>query len=307
MPTVNFTRERSLYKAFSEQAVKARQTELAQIQEQLSTNRRVNRPSDDASAFAQARQLEALGERYAQYQRSIDSARSWSDHSQQSLDELADLFTQVYEEAVRFSNGTYSDSDRQSGVKTLQSLLGTITDQLNTRVNGEYLFAGSRTTVKPFTLDTATSEITYNGNDGGRERHIGRDVTLNINISGEDLFNLDAAAIPPVTLSSVMNDLLVAVGSGDPVELEAALGGIELARNHVVDLGGEAGNIGQRLLVAERQLADTVLLNETRRVDVEGIDLAETLFRQQQAQTGLQTSLRVAANVLQTSLLDYLR
>lgn len=313
MPTVNLARERSLYKAFSEHALKSRQSELAKVSEQLATFRRVNRASDDASAYIQARQLEALGERYTQYERSIASARSWVDHTQDALDELSELFTQAYEEGVRFANATHSEEDRQAGATRLESILASVVDQLNARSGSEYLFAGSRTTVQPFVLDEATNTVTYQGNDGGRLRHVGRNVQLNINIPGDSaepgkgVFTIDPTSAPPLTITGALAGLIDAVRGGDPAQLETALANIERARDHVTDRGTEAGNIGNRLQLAEEQLADAMLLTESRRSDVEDVDMLEALVRQQQAQTGLQAALHVTASVLQKTILDYLK
>lgn len=304
MPTVNLARERSLYQAFSEHAVKARQAELSQLQEQLGTGRRINRPSDDAAGYSQARQLELLGERYAQYQRTITSSRTWVDHSQAALDRLGELFTQAYEQGVRFANGTFSAQDRQTAVQSLEGLLSSITEQLNSQVSGEYLFAGSRTTQAPFTQ--VGNVVTYNGNAGAaaeRTRRIGHSQDLVINISGQDLHDTGAG----FTITEALADLITAVGTGDPAQLDTALARVQTARDHVVDQGGEAGNIGRRLQLAEAQLADAALVTEARRSAVEDTDMAEAIMRQQQAEMGLQASLRVAANLIQTTLLDYLR
>lgn len=306
MPSVNLARERSLYKAYSEHAIKARNSDLTQLQEQLSTGLRVNRPSDDPLAYGQARRLENLGDRYSQYQRSISSARTWVDHTQAALDQVGELFTQAYEQGVRFANGTHSASDRTTAVTSLTSLLGTVVDQLNSQVNGEYLFAGSRTTVQPFTL--AGTSVTYDPTriDGGRQRTIGPGASLNINIAGTDLVEFDPGS-GPSTITTTLENLLTAVQSGNPTQLDTALQELIAARDHVIERSAEAGTIGERLQLAERQLNDAALVAEGRRSAYEEVDYADTLMRFQQAQTGLQAALKVSADILQTSLLDYLR
>jgi flagellar hook-associated protein 3 FlgL len=301
MPSVNLSRERSLYKSFTDHALQARQKDMARLQEQLTTGLRVNRPSDDPSSFGQARHLEALAQRYNQFQRSVAAARTWVDQTQQALGDLAELYTQSYEEGLRISNGIFSDGDREAAAKRLEGLLDTIVDRLNARSGDEYLFAGSRTTVKPF--DNGGAVVAYQGNDGGRTRHIGRELSINVNIDGARLNNTGAG----FTITESLENLIDAVRSGVPANMETALGQVTTSRDHVIDLGGEAGSIGTRLHIAETQLVDAALLVEGRRSKLEDADFAEAMMDLQKTQTGLQASLMVAASVLQTSILDYLR
>lgn len=301
MPSVNLARERSLYTAFSEHAVQARQMELARLQEQLSSGKRIRRPSDDPSAYAEARQMELLHDRYAQYMRSIQSSQSWVDHTQGALDRLAELYTQAYEQGVRMNSPTFSQSDRDAQADELESLLTNVVDLLNTRVGNEYVFAGSRTTEQPFTAVAAT--VTYSGNADGRQRHIGRDLTMNINIDGQTVHDTSQG----FTITEALQGLVDALRSGDQSNLDAAIDQVSIARDHLIDLGGEAGSMANRLDLAERQLTDASFMVESRRSELEDLDFAEALAAFQQTQIGLQAAVRVASSVLNTTLLDYLR
>ena len=75
------------------------------------------------------------------------------DHTQDNLNTLADLFTSAHEEAIQAANDTLSDEDREAIASSLESSLSEILDVLNTRVDDEYLFAGTNTTVRPFEQD----------------------------------------------------------------------------------------------------------------------------------------------------------
>lgn len=301
MPAVNLARERSLYTAFSKYAVQAREMELARIQEQLSSGKRVLRASDDPSAFTEARQMEVLTDRYNQYVRSIESSQSWVDYTQGAMDSLSELFTQAYEQGVRINNSSFSAGDRESEATRLESMLENVVDVLNTQVNGDYLFAGTRTAVKPF--DQVGAVVNYNGNAVARERYIGRTLKMNINIDGERLHDTGQG----FTITAAIQDLIDAVRSGDPAQMETALGEMVVARDHVIDLGGEAGSMANRLDLASNQLRDASFMIESRRSELEDLDFAEGLAALQKTQVSLQAAVRVASTVLNTTLMDYLR
>jgi len=278
--------------------------ELARLQEQLSSGRRVNRASDDPSAFSEARQMELLTNRYEQYTRSISASESWVDHSQEGLDRLAELFTEAYEQGVRINNATFSAGDREAEAQRLESVLVNVVDVMNTRAGDEYLFAGSRTTIKPFEQDAGPPPtVIYNGNSGARERHIGRDLSMNINIDGQRVHDTGKG----YTITEAIQSLIDGIRSGVPADVDAAIEEVSVARDHVIDLGGAAGAMANRLQLAQSQLRDASLIAEGRRSEMEDLDFAGAMIDFQKTQIGLQAAVQVASSVLNTTLLDYLR
>lgn len=304
MPTINLARERALYTAFSDHAIQSRQMELARLQEQLSSGQRIRRASDDPSAFTEARQMELLTNRFAQYSRSISASQTWVTRTESNLDDLAELFTEAYEQGVRVNNATLSAGDREAEAQKLESILVNIVDIMNAREGEEFIFSGSRTTVKPFVQDAGPPPtVTYNGNSGARERHIGRDLSMTINIDGNALQTMGNG----YTITEAVQGLIDGVRAGDPVAIDAAIGQVAGARDHVIDLGGQAGAMANRLTLAQTQLRDASHLAESRRSEMEDLDFAEALTKFQKSQMGLQAAVQVASSVLNTTLLDYLR
>src|SRR5690554_553758 len=186
MSSLSISRQRSLYQSFDPGALKSQQAQIAQLREQVASGKRVGRPSDDPTAFGQARRLEQLSNRYESHLRTIDSARSWVNHTEQALDHLVEVFTQASEEAVRASSAGRSDADREAIAGRLESLIAETVDTMNTRVGDAYIFAGNRTGVRPFDDDGApTANAAAIG--GARIRDIGPGSSIQINISGEQL------------------------------------------------------------------------------------------------------------------------
>ena len=301
MTSINLSRERSLSTAASERALQMVRRDLARFQEQMSTGLRVNRASDDAPAFIEARQMEKLSNRYGQYLRSIDAAQSWVDHSQDALDDIADRISEAYERGIRVNSNVFDTDDREAEATRIESIMAEVVDQLNSKEGDEYLFAGSRTTAEPF--EVVAGVVVYNGNSTGRTRQIGDNQRLDINIPGDSIHDTGAG----FTITESLQDLADAMRSGDPAQMETALERVATSRNHVLDRGAEAGSIANRLDLAATQLRDATFRVESRRSELEDVDMIAVIFEYQRAQTGFQAALKVTASVLQTSLLDYLR
>lgn len=307
MPSFFPTRSQGLYSAAADRALGTRQRTIARLQEQVSTGRRINRASDDAAASAQARRLDVLTDRNEQYTRTIDAARYWTDHTQQALDGIADRFAEAYESGVRGASGTLTASGREAVARHIEALRETVVEGLNKRAGDEYLFGGTRVDQPPFDDDgnPTAGAGDYSQMGGMRTRRIGPDLEIDLNIGGERLHVYDPAN--GATITDALTELAGAVRSGDSAAMEAALKEAGAARDHVIDLGAEAGSTANRLDHARSQLGEATLVAQRRRSEIEDTDLAEAMLNLQTEQTGLQTTLKVTASVLQTSLLDYLR
>ncbi|MFW5972454.1 MAG: flagellin [Bacteroidota bacterium] len=307
MTSFRIARERSLYQSFNPGSMHAQQRQLAQLREQVSTGMRVNRPSDDPAAFGKARSVESLNERYGAHLRTIESSRSWLNHTEQALDHMVELYTQASEEMLRASGDSRWTGDRVAIAGRLESILDEVIDTMNVQVDGEYLFAGTRTRLAPFDADGNLTAPDPADIDGARMRDIGPSTEIQINVSGRALFEVSDTLTIVDALAQSIEAVRFDDGAGDYDGMQQGLANIEAARNHLTDLVASTGNTARRLSLAESNLRDMSLLAEARRSELEDMDMLDGMMQLQRAETGLQAALQVAGRTLQTSILDYLR
>ncbi len=300
MNSLNIARERAVSSSTVENQLYTRQRELAKLEEQLTTGKRVNRASDDASAYAQSRKLEVLDERYSQHTRAIDAARLWVNQTEHALDEMGELFMQAREHSTRALSDTYSQEERNIEADYLETLLTQMVDLMNSKSGDEYLFAGSRTTVAPF--DPTGAAVVYNGNDAQRQRRVGLETAMSINVTGSDLHDTGAG----FTITDAMQRMIDGMRAGDRDEMEAAMGEIQTSHEHVQSLTSRTGAVGNRLSLVQAQIDEAQMMLRSRASEIRDIDVAEAILRYQKEQTGLQATLKVTASLMQTTLLDYL-
>lgn len=307
------SRATSLSNAAFENQLPNRLSDIARTQEQLTTGLRINRPSDDSNGFQQARQLEILQQRFTHFEDSITSARSWLGTAQNNLDSLSEVFSEVYQEGVRSLNSTLQEGEREEVAQLLEKLLENVVELLNAQNNDEYVFSGTRTSVKPFNVDGAdpTSDgagVVYYGNTDGIYRQIGPDSSLQVNITGDQVLSVDKDldGTTDFTITESIQSFIDALRANDTDAMNSSLSQIQDSRDHVINQTASIGSIVNRLEISENQLADASVIMAQQQSEIEDTDFAETILEFQRAQTSLQTSLQVTSSVLQLTLLNFI-
>ena len=313
MANVSIASNSSVYSGVISDEVPRLQRDISRLREQISSGKRINRPSDDPSSFATAERMKTLGNQLARREESIASARTFVDRTQQELDGLADLFTRAREDGVRAADDTRSADDRAAIANELRSIKGEVVDRMNSTQDGEYIFAGNRTDTQPFGADgSANDAAPINGSldalDGDRTRPIGKNQDLTVNVDGKALAQYDPSS--GKTITGALDNLINAVdpkdNTGSDPDIRPALGEVEDALDHVISKGSEAGAIGRRLSTAQEQVEAASLEANERRSDAEDTDLATAISELQQRQTQLQAAFQTTSSSQQTSLVNFL-
>lgn len=307
------SRATSLSQTSFDNLLPARLNDIARTQEQLTTGLRINRPSDDPNGFQQAKQLEILQERFTHFEDSITSARSWLATAQNNLDSLSDVFSEIYQEGVRSLNSTLDDDEREEVAQLLERLSENVLELLNSQNNNEFVFSGTRTSVKPFNTDAAdpTSDdagVVYYGNTDNIFRQIGPESLLETNLTGEQIWNVDnnRDGTTDFTITESVQSFINALRANDVDAMTSSLSQIQDSRDHLINQTSKVGSMVNRLEISETQLTNASVIFAQQQSEIEDTDFAETILEFQRAQTSFQTSLQVTSSVLQLTLLNFL-
>ncbi len=144
-----------------------RQSDLALQQEKLSTGLRVNRPSDDPTAAAQAERARVRLSRIEVDQRALEAQRSALATAETSLGEAVSLVQGVRELAISASNAAYSAKDRAAVAQHMADLRDQLLAVANrTDANAVPLFGGLGSSGAPFA--DLPSGVLYQASGGQR-------------------------------------------------------------------------------------------------------------------------------------------
>ena len=169
------------------QGVVRGQADLARLQQQLASGRRVLSPSDDPTGSARAVVLASARETNDRYRVNQDAARNQVSLAEQTLGSASDLVQGIRERLVQGANGTINAADRKAIAAELRAMQGELLTLANTRdADGGYIFAGYAQGTQPFTA-TATG-ADYNGDQGQRAIQVSAGEPLPISENGAEVF-----------------------------------------------------------------------------------------------------------------------
>lgn len=161
---------------------------LIDTQQQLSTGKKVNKPSDDPVAAARILKLDQELQRSETYGRNANLADNRLKQEESTLASAVDIIQRVRELTVQAGNGSLSANDRQSISAELKERLGQLANIANTRdASGEYIFSGFQGSTPAFAQNDDGKWV-YQGDEGQRVLEIDDGVTVPISDHGKGIF-----------------------------------------------------------------------------------------------------------------------
>lgn len=123
---------------------------------QLSTGKKVNRPSDDPVVAIRALRLRTnLSEVEQYYKKNVPDAEAWLEITETAISSSIDVITDMYDDCTTGSEGFKTASDREKILENLKGLRDEIYAIGNAESAGRYVFTGYRTdTSLAFDKDT---------------------------------------------------------------------------------------------------------------------------------------------------------
>ncbi len=283
------------------QDLAAAQERLLTSQQQLATGKVLTKPSDDPVNVTKDLSLRTSLAEADRYLKTADDATAWLQNSESSLAAAEDILQRGRELAVQGANGTLDNNSRQALTTEANELLKELVTVANANYNGRYLFAGQKTTTAPFVLSQTggSSVVTYQGDQGAIEREIGPQVTMGINIVGDQAF------MPAFT---AMINLVQALAQNDTASLSGSvLDDIGNAEENVLVQRSEIGARMNRIERMRTYLRDSQTDLGTTLSGIEDADLSQVIVTLQAQQNMYTAALGATARVLVPSLLDFLR
>jgi len=221
---------------------------LLEAQEQLSSGKRILRPSDDAIGTMRSLSLRRQSSVVEGYLSAIQAARPVMQTAVSEVEEMSGLYTEARALVLQAMNGTLNQGDRNSLAGELELLRASMLEVANARFGEQYLFGGTETGVAPYseTVVLGETRVVYHGDDHVRTAIIGRGTTVATTIPGSQLFGVH-------TPGGTQYQGLTGVASGTSADSGTGYGTLTL--RHDVTTGA----LGAGLAFALGGASDTIL------------------------------------------------
>jgi len=289
-----------------------RQRELANLQEQLTSGKRVVRGSDDPVAAARAERAMAQQSRAQSDQRSLEASRNTMLQAEGALGAAGEMLLKARDIMVAAGNATYSDEERRSLADAIRGLRHDLLAAANRGDGaGTHLFGGQGAQQPPF-LDEPGG-VNYYGaggapNTGGAEplplALDGRNIWLQApnGVDGTpDLSIFDALDRMATELATPgRSNAQVTQGVSD------GLRDIDAFARHLGAHRARAGETLNRTDAVEVRLSEQALAAAAERSTAEDLDMVQAISDFQNQQTGYDAALKAYSMVQRLSLFNYL-
>jgi flagellar hook-associated protein 3 FlgL len=314
-------------------AVGKSKSKVEDLQMKGSTLKRVSKPSDDPIGNIELLAIRSQNVDADQYLRNLNFAQNQLAFTENVLEELTDILVKAKELSVGQASSIHSPEVRLGVSKEIHQLRQQALSIANKRMGNRFLFAGQKILTRPFDQDGK-----YQGDNNKINIEINKDVFIPINITGKTLFfskdkkpadrseldlkmpnpeleseniNRTPAATEegsvPVSIFDELRSLENALLTNNPEIVQGLLEKLDASIERVVTHRTEIGALSNTISNAETNIEKNKLQNETYKSRIEDADVSELMSDLQKEQGVLKATYRASSNLMNVSLMDFLK
>lgn len=273
---------------------------LDDINSQISSEKRINRPSDDPVGAAMAIKLRRQLSAIKQYNSNAQQALTWMKDTETALTNAGDVIQRLSELAVEAANGTQTDEDKGKILDEVKELKDQLLKEANSTSLDRYLFSGYSTDKAPFIKDDATGNIQANPDivDGAINYNVGQSETIPVNLKGSEVFGDIFEAVEKFETALENND-------GETISNEV-ISDIKGALNTVLKYRSQIGARTNRLEATVSRLEANEVDYKAQLSSIEDVDLAQAITDLKMEESVYRAALAVGARIIQPTLVGFL-
>ena len=274
------------------------QDEIYRLHKQLSSQKKVNAPSDDPVNAHNLLTSKTLLSRFEQFDRNIGYGKSHLGMAEQALDSAKDVIIRLQELAVTAASGT-STADTRNNIKAeVDILFDELVSVGNTNYDGRYIFSGFESGTPAFDQTGA-----YQGDANVQSIRVSLSSSVAIGTNGGEVFSGTSGGIDIMAAVAAFS---TALGANDSAGIQTALGDLETSFNQVSNAVSDIGGRVSRLNAAEKDISVYSFELKSTISGIEDVDMAELVTDLKAGEVAMEAALASAGRIFQLSIFDYL-
>lgn len=276
------------------------------IQQQLATGQRITKPSDDPIKIETAMRLKNTLSAMGQWQENAGQGAAFMDTTEGILANMTSMLQRMRELAVQGANGSNADGDLEQIAIEVEQLTEQFQLLANSQYGSKYIFSGTHIDKAPMPLAYSDPGFQWQGNNKIIQVEVGNNLNLPISIDGKKLFGIDAAGKNSSVFQTLTN-LSQALNDQNSIGINQALGEIDQHIDTVLSVRAELGAKTNRLEVINNQLDNSIINLKQNLSKIQDVDMAETIMEFQSIQNTFRAALSVGSQIIQPSLVDFIK
>ena len=277
--------------------------QLSKVQDQMSSGKRVSKPSDDPIGVAQILSFKTTIAEQEQHIKNMEDAKSWIDLSESALDNATAVLQRARELSVYGASDSMPDDSRKALANEADQLVEELVQVANAIYGDRYVFGGSITDKPPFEYDASGPAVNYRGNNSSLQWEVAPGVELKVNATGEEVFDRTASSSIPSMFQAIIN-LAENLRNGNA---EASISEIDAEIDHILSQRAIMGAKSNRLRLSQERMENDQINNTKLMSKLEDVDLAKVSMEYSIQSNVYQAALQTGARIIQPTLLDFLR
>jgi len=282
--------------------------DLNDLNEQLSSGKLFQMPSDAPIKVADSMNYKSQLNRNSQFQRNLNQAENWLNTTEGALKSGTEVMQRARELTIYAANDSMTTDDRKMVAKEMKQLRDELIDISNAKLGDSYIFSGQETGEKPFTLNGDDTNpdiyVDYQGDKNGIKRRLNENVEMDVSLNGDEVFKDKIDKLNKI-YRQLENNIPGKDFKGEDIgdnlgELGNYINDFVEKRSEVGGKLQRTGNIIDRLEANEVHLRDLKSKNEDA-------DLAEVITELKMEETVYRASLASGSRIMQQSLVDFIR
>ncbi|HWU22176.1 MAG TPA: flagellar hook-associated protein FlgL [Nocardioides sp.] len=270
---------------------------MAKTQEQMSTGRLLNRPSDNPTDTTAAMRLRDSMAAADQYARNATDGIGWLTQADSTLDSVTKSVQRAYTLALKgANNGTMGAAGLASLADEVDGIRSSVLADANSTYLDRPVFGGVTSGNAAYDSSGA-----YVGTTGSVTRRIADGVNVDVNVDGPAVFGNGASSV-----FQELSDLSAALRSGSNTGITAGIDAMKSRIDTITSARTSAGVVYQQVERASDAASGVQLQLKSSLSTLEDVDLASATVSLQSQQVAYQAALAATSKTVQRSLLDFL-
>ncbi len=271
---------------------------MSQLEQELSTGKQLNSPSDNPLAVSQDMGIRAILAQTQGYGSTISAGLTWMNNTSGALQNIISGLQTIRTQTVEGANGTSNTpAIQQALAQSVQQLTDGIYQTLDSQQGNRYLFGGTQTSTAPTTsLSTASGALNY---------QVANNTTIQVNVTAHSLFMTTPSGASnnlQQTLSNIVTDLQ----SGNTQGLQSDLADLSANLNNIVNINAGLGTRINRLTSLQNQMTQYSTTMTNQKGVIEDANMAKVITQFNTDQTVYTAALKMGAQILLPTLVSFL-